>query len=83
MELKRWSVEIYINEDGDDTDVRAVLSTSDRTVATGSGQARRNPVDRLVPEIGDELAAGRALIDLGHRLVQLAASDVRESVSHG
>ncbi|MCW2937441.1 MAG: hypothetical protein JWN00_426 [Actinomycetia bacterium] len=83
MELKRWSVEIYINEDGDDTDVRAVLSTSDRTVAAGSGQARRNPVDRLVPEIGDELAAGRALIDLGHQLVQLAASDVRESVSHG
>jgi Domain of unknown function (DUF1876) len=83
MELKRWSVEIYINEDGDDTDVRAVLSTVDRIVAAGSGQARRNPVDRLVPEIGDELAAGRALIDLGHRLVQLAASDVRESVSHG
>jgi hypothetical protein len=46
----------------------------------GSGHARRNPRDRAVPEIGDELAAGRALIDLGHRLVQLANADIAESV---
>jgi hypothetical protein len=48
----------------------------------GVGHARRNPRDRTVPEIGDELAAGRALIDLSSRLVQLAAADIVESTRH-
>jgi hypothetical protein len=37
--------------------------------------ARLNPADRSVPEIGDELAAGRALEDLGARLHEAASHD--------
>lgn len=80
METKRWGVQIDISEDGKDTHVRAVLTTMNGMVIEGAGHARRNPRDRAVPEIGDELAAGRALIELGHRLVRLAAESV-ESVA--
>jgi hypothetical protein len=84
MEAKQWTVQIYITEDGDDTEARAVLTTGDTgdTGATGSvtgrGHARRNPIDRPVPEIGDELAASRALEDLAIRLHDVAADDIVE-----
>jgi hypothetical protein len=45
----------------------------------GVGRARLNPDDRDVPEIGDELAAARALSDLGHRLLLAAAADIGAS----
>ena len=83
MQTKQWHVELHISENGADTDVRAVLTAADRTTVEGHGHARRNPVDRAVPEIGDELAAGRALIDLGNRLVQIAGADIEASVKHG
>jgi uncharacterized Zn-binding protein involved in type VI secretion len=67
METKQWGVRIDISEAGDNTHVRAVLSTMSGTTVEGVGHARRNPRDRLVPEIGDELAAGRALIDALYR----------------
>nr|BFD81797.1 DUF1876 domain-containing protein [Streptomyces sp. Xyl84] len=76
MEAKRWTVQIYITEDGDETHARAVLTTRDTSAVTGRGAARRNPVDRPVPEIGDELAAGRALEDLASRLNAVAAGDL-------
>jgi hypothetical protein len=83
METKQWGVQIDISEDGKDTHthVRAVLTTMNGMTIEGTGHARRNPRDRTVPEIGDELAAGRALIDLGHRLVQLANAEITESVT--
>jgi hypothetical protein len=76
VETKQWSVDIYINEHGDDTGVRAVLTSSTSTKVEGFGHARRHPRDRNVPEIGDELAVGRALIDLGARLVRMADLDM-------
>jgi hypothetical protein len=82
METKQWKVQIEISESGQDTHVRAVLTTMKGRIVEGRGDARRHPRDRVVPEIGDELAAGRALIDLGSRLTSLAAADIRESVHH-
>lgn len=79
MEAKHWAIDVHIYESGDDTDVRAVLTATTATKVEGIGHARRHPRDRKVPEIGDELAAGRALIDLGSRLVQLAGVDIEES----
>jgi hypothetical protein len=81
METKRWNVHIEINEKGKDTHVRAVLTSMNGAIIEGMGHARRHPRDRAIPEIGDELAAGRALLDLGHRLVQLAAAEIAESTS--
>jgi hypothetical protein len=45
----------------------------------GAGGARRNPVDPAVPKIGDELAAARALSDLSHRLLEVAAADIEQA----
>ncbi|GAA0229848.1 DUF1876 domain-containing protein [Actinomadura nitritigenes] len=78
METKQWSVELYISEDATDTDARAVLFTGGEPRITGHGHARRNPADRRIPEIGDELAAGRALADLAYRLRGLASEDIAQ-----
>ncbi|HEU5161033.1 MAG TPA: DUF1876 domain-containing protein [Streptosporangiaceae bacterium] len=78
MNAKQWSVEIYITEDGTDTVARAVLTTRDTKKLTGTGRARRNPIDRDVPEIGDEYAVSRALADLADRLSGVASDDVAQ-----
>lgn len=77
MHTKTWTVEIYIGEKEDRTHAEARLS-SERTARqlTGEGTARRNPTDSDVPEIGDELAAARALSDLAHHLLDAAAEDI-------
>jgi hypothetical protein len=77
MHAKRWTVTINIDEvDDNRTRAHAVLETGGSMRITGEGYARRNPTDRPVPEIGDELAAGRALSDLAHHLLDVAADDV-------
>lgn len=80
---KRWTVDIYIGEHGDERQTRAEarLRTGDRTDLRGVGVARRNPHDREVPEIGDELAVARALDDLAQRLREAAAGDI-EQITH-
>ncbi|ELS53022.1 hypothetical protein STVIR_6024 [Streptomyces viridochromogenes Tue57] len=76
MQDKQWTVQIHITEDGDDTRAEAVLTTQDASSITGRGVAHRNPVDRPIPEIGDELAASRALEDLAIRLHDVASDDI-------
>lgn len=81
--MKHWTVEIFIDEHEDDRRTRAEarLHTNDDTHLVGVGMAKRNPEDREVPEIGDELATARALSELSHLLLQAAADDV-EAVTH-
>jgi hypothetical protein len=81
MTEKRWHVELIIDEDGERTRATARLHTADDTRISGTGTARLNPVDRNVPEIGDELAVSRALSDLAHNLLECAAGDI-EGLTH-
>jgi hypothetical protein len=75
--MRRWRVEIFVDElDGTTTRAEARLLTNDRTHLTGRGEARRNPADAGVPEIGDEIAAGRALLALARLLLREAEGDV-------
>ncbi|GAA3833084.1 hypothetical protein GCM10022226_62980 [Sphaerisporangium flaviroseum] len=89
MQAKQWTVQIYITEDDNDdrTVARAVLITHGAShggrTHESVGYARRNPVDRPVPEIGDELAAGRALADLADKLTGEAAEDVAQLAGRG
>ncbi|MER7132847.1 dsRBD fold-containing protein [Streptosporangium saharense] len=78
MEAKRWTVQIHITEEGDETFARAVLTTRDTHDLTGVGRARRNPVDEPVAEIGDELAAARALADLTAKLLNVTSDDIAQ-----
>jgi hypothetical protein len=86
--VKHWTVDIYIDEHEDDRQTRAEarLHTGDDTQLLGVGTTRRNPHDAEVPEIGDEVAASRALADLAEKLRLAAAGDVETlsgDASHG
>ena len=80
---RHWSVEIFIDEHEDDrtTNAGARLRTNDKTQLVGRGTAHRNPSDTDIAEIGDELAAARALSNLAHELLDAAASDI-EQITH-
>ena len=80
-EAKKWTIDIFIDEHERQTRAEARLHTRDRTRLVGVGLARCNPVDRSVPEIGDELAVARALTDLAHKLIDATVSDI-ESMTH-
>lgn len=80
METKTWHVELYVYEDGHTTKADAVLRTSAGTELRHSGTARRNPIDRDIPEIGDELAVSRALAGLAHDLLEATIQDVEQNI---
>lgn len=74
--VKEWRLNLYLSEHDPDTTARIVLDTGDN-VLESHAEARRNPYDPDVPEIGDELAAGRALIAMGRRLLRAADGDIK------
>ncbi|WP_309111144.1 DUF1876 domain-containing protein [Saccharothrix sp.] len=78
---KTWHVEIQLDEHDGRTRAKATLATRDGGHLTGVGLARLNPADTNVPEIGDELAAARALSDLAHALLNATADDI-EALTH-
>jgi Domain of unknown function (DUF1876) len=80
-EARTWTIDIYLDEHERQTRAEARLHTRDRTNLVGVGLARCNPVDRSVPEIGDELATARALTDLASKLIDATVSDI-ESMTH-
>lgn len=75
MHTVEWKVRLYLFEDEGTTKARAVLDTGTSSL-TGHGTARCNPHDAVVPEIGDELAAGRAMRDLAQQLLSAADRDI-------
>jgi hypothetical protein len=77
---RTWQAEVFLYEEGDHTRADVLLRTDAGTEIRASGLARRNPADREVPEIGDELAACRAFGDLAHRLLEAATDDVEENI---
>jgi hypothetical protein len=81
MTTKTWTVQVTLDENGDDTLADAALSVENKMELRGRGTSRRNPHDESEPRIGDELATARALSDLAHQLLAAAASDI-ESKTH-
>jgi hypothetical protein len=82
--VKTWTVRIDLGEHGGETRAVAHLETGAETDLTGRGAAHRNPADPLVPEIGDEVAAARALSQLAHLLLDAAAGDLSDVLhQHG
>lgn len=80
-ETKQWTVQIEIDEHDGRTRAVARLQPPDADGLVGVGLARLNPADTDVPEIGDELATARALSELSHHLLELAAAGI-EQVTH-
>ena len=77
MHTKTWTVELLLTEEEGTTRALARLQTEPTAAAlTGHGMARLGPHDKDIPEIGDELAAARALSDLAGRLLGTSADDI-------
>ena len=72
-----WTIEVLLEEDGDETDAKALLRVGNRELG-GWGRARRNPHDPERPRVGEELAVARALSELSHKLVDAAAQEIEE-----
>ncbi|MEU6219705.1 dsRBD fold-containing protein [Streptomyces sp. NPDC047022] len=72
---KEWRLQLYLSEHDPGTTARVVLDTGDNLLEC-CARARRNPHDMAIPEVGDELAAGRALISLGQQLLRAAEGDI-------
>ena len=79
--VAEWELRVYLYEHDEHTLARAVLMTGANTMRA-EGVARRNPADLPVPEIGDELAVGRALVDLGNQLLRAASGDIAALSGH-
>ncbi|ATW47090.1 dsRBD fold-containing protein [Streptomyces xantholiticus] len=66
-----WKIRLFLSEEDGTTKAKAVLDTGTTTL-TGHGTAHRSPQDLDVPEIGDDLAAGRAMHSLARQLMKTA-----------
>lgn len=73
-----WKLTLNIRETADRCEVTIILDAGDRSLS-GHGHSRRNPADPMVPQIGEELAAARALHDLANQLTD-DARDMIEAV---
>ncbi|MFJ9445408.1 universal stress protein [Kitasatospora sp. NPDC101235] len=69
VRTKDWQLSLHVVEDADTTRVHAVLD-ADGNVLHSDTRSRRNPRDAPAPEVGDDFAVGRALVDLGHQLLR-------------
>jgi Domain of unknown function (DUF1876) len=76
MHIKTWRVELFVSDEGDNTAVRAVLHSDAPVHLEASGRAHRHEGDPETPEIGEEVAAARALLSLGAALLDTAARDI-------
>jgi hypothetical protein len=78
--IDSWPVEISLHEENGKTRAEARLIKNGGGVS-GHGLARRNPDDQEVMQIGEEIAAARALSDLAHQLLSEAAGQI-EGITH-
>jgi hypothetical protein len=75
-QTRTLSLNIHLVEKEAETTADVMLTTENGAVLTGHGMARRNPRDSDVPEIGDEIACARALSELSHKLLDVAAGEI-------
>jgi hypothetical protein len=75
--VKEWKVDLMLGENDGRSYAEASLVTEIGDRVVGTGYAWLAPTDYDVPEIGDEIAVGRALRDLGRRLLDTASGDIQ------
>ena len=73
--VREWPIRLYFFEEDGQTQARVALK-ADAGRLEVVGEAQCEPGDFDVPEIGDEVAAGRALIALGEKLLRSGEADV-------
>jgi hypothetical protein len=78
--MTTWTINLSFTEDRDFTQAIALLHAPDGRELRGLGQSRRNPEDRPVTAIGEEVAGARALSSLAHELLNYAADQIERNV---
>ena len=76
LHTRTWHLHIDFFEQGLTTRAEAVLTTDAGTELRHVGEAHCRPTDHDVAEIGDELAACRALSGLAHDLLDASLADI-------
>lgn len=75
-------IDVDLVESSDECTATATLMTT-RGMVQASGRARRNPVDPVIPLVGEELAIGRAIRSLAEQLVAAAGDDLSDPPDEG
>jgi Domain of unknown function (DUF1876) len=76
-----WHIIIEFDEDDRHTHATATARVREDRPMIARGDAYRNPSDSNQPLVGEEIAAARALIDLGTQLLQAAAAQIEQVTS--
>lgn len=79
---KRWQVSLSVTGHGNSLTRAHVTAYTGAVSLQCYGEAHRRPEDADVPVIGDEVAAGRALIALGNELLRSAEHDLARIEGH-
>jgi hypothetical protein len=69
-----WTMKLFLFENAQGSTAHVVLDTG-TSVLRGEGSSDQHPAGSPTPEVDDEQAAGRALLDLGARLLEIGAGD--------
>lgn len=80
LETHRWRLTFEWREDETHCEMVVHLDAGDRSLS-GQGRSRRNPADPNVPQVGEEIAAARALQDLANHLMEDAQAMIEEFAS--
>ncbi|WP_025272429.1 dsRBD fold-containing protein [Haloglycomyces albus] len=83
MLTTHWDIQVDLEEDQDYCVATARLTRRDGSTHSCVGRARRNPTDRPMAQIGEELASARALAELSRVLLSDASKDVEFNVRRG
>lgn len=76
-----WHSEVTFREAGPKTRATALLQLPDGTELRAHGHASKHPNDPIQTQVGEELAAARALNDLARQLLARASTRI-ESATH-
>lgn len=79
--VAEWDVKLFVFDHDDNVNVRVELRVGNTTLF-GHGHADWIPGDPNVPEVGDGVAASRALADLADRLMFITGTDLDSLRSH-
>ena len=79
----RWLVDVSIADLAGETRADGRLIMTDGSCLIGHGGARRHPCDPDIAEIGEKIAAARALSDLAGLLAASAAAELEAMTDEG
>lgn len=73
------TIDVQFREADGETQAVVVLRLRDGTELRARGTAHRNPADPEQPQVGEEVAAARALDSLAHQLRSKAGAEIEQA----